>query len=231
MHPLDVLCQHLVGMASSATWKPDAAFDLIRRAYPYKSVSRGDFDDCLFYLSGKRRNGEDWLQRRIRWEVGSFTICDEFTARILRRNLGTIIGEELRSVRVLKGNEPEAPAREFSNHRHEPEAPARELVSPSLALRAQTREIGQVDDQYADRLQPGDRFLLDGRCLEYRRTEGWDLLVDEVIGRPVTPRWYGSGLPISAELARHLYLLRTRAGEALRDGTAALATLLRDEYG
>jgi ATP-dependent helicase Lhr and Lhr-like helicase len=217
LHPLDVLCQHLVGMASSAAWKPDAAFDLIRRAYPYKRLSWADFEDCLCYLSGKRRNGVDWLPPRLRWEAGAFTICDEFTARLLRRNLGTIIGEELRSVRVSKGNELEAPARES--------------VSPSPALRAQTREIGQVDDQYADRLQPGDRFLLDGRCLEYRRTEGWDLLVDEVIGRPVTPRWYGSGLPISAELARHLYLLRTRAGEALRDGTAALATLLRDEYG
>jgi ATP-dependent Lhr-like helicase len=218
-------------MASSAAWKPDAAFDVIRRAYPYKSLSRVDFDDCLCYLSDKRRNGEDWLPPRLRWEAGAFTICDEFIARLLRRNLGSIIGEELRSVRVLRGNESESPAREFSKHRLESQALARESMSPSLVLRDQTREIGQVDDQYADRLQPGDRFLLDGRCLEYRRTEGWDLLVDEVIGRPVTPRWYGSAWSISAELARHLYLLRTRAGEALRDGTAALAIMLRDEYG
>jgi len=216
LHPLDVLCQHLVGMASSAAWKPDAAFDVIRRAFPYASLSRADFDDCLCYLSGKRRNGEDWLPPRLRWEAGAFTICNEFTVRLLRRNLGTIIGEELRSVRVLKGNEPEAPARESK--------------SPSPALRAQTREIGRLDDQYADGLQPGDRFLLDGRCLEYRRTEGWDVLVNEVLGRPVTPRWYGTGWPISAELARHLYLLRTRAGEALRDSGDALISLLSDEY-
>ncbi|MFL5241185.1 MAG: DEAD/DEAH box helicase [Gemmataceae bacterium] len=216
-HPLDVLCQHLVGMASSGIWQADDALDLVRRAYPYESLSRTDFDDCLNYLSGKRRDGTDWLPPRLRWEDGAFTICDEFTARLLRRNLGTILGEEVRSVRVSRGTESEMVTT----------AP----VSPLLRRRDQTREIGQLDDQYADRLKPGDRFLLDGRCLEFRRAEGWDVLVNEVLGRPVTPRWYGAGWPISAQLARHLYDLRTRAGEALRDGEDALGSLLREEYG
>ena len=54
-----------------------------------------------------------------------------------------------------------------------------------------TRLVGEVDDAFADRLQPGDRFLLDGRCLEFRRREDQALLVHEVVGRPVVPRWAG----------------------------------------
>jgi ATP-dependent Lhr-like helicase len=88
-----------------------------------------------------------------------------------------------------------------------------------------------VDETFADRLQPGDRFVLDGRCLEYRRQEAMALVVSEVMGRPQTPHWVGTGLPLSADLARRIYFFRMRAAEALRDGPVALNQLLRDEYG
>jgi Lhr-like helicase len=42
---------------------------------------------------------------------------------------------------------------------------------------------------------------------------------------------HSQGWSISAELARHLYHLRTRAGEVMRDGPLALSKLLREEYG
>jgi ATP-dependent Lhr-like helicase len=94
-----------------------------------------------------------------------------------------------------------------------------------------TTLVGEVDELFADRLQPGDRFLLDGRCLEYRRADGRALLVEEVAGRPVVPRWGGEGWPLSPGLARRLYLLRVQAAEALREGPEALAELLRHDYG
>src|SRR5437588_9280863 len=50
------------------------------------------------------------------------------------------------------------------------------------------------------------------------------------MGRPATPRWGGEGWPLSIELARRLYLLRTRAAEALRDGFDHLAEMLRQDY-
>jgi len=55
-------------------------------------------------------------------------------------------------------------------------------------------------------------------------------MVVEVTGRPRIPVWGGDGWPLSAELARRLYVFRGRAAEALRDGPAALALLLRTEY-
>ena len=62
----------------------------------------------------------------------------------------------------------------------------------SEAMRAEAEPnyltLGDLDEGYADSLQPGDRFLLDGRCLEYRRREGQALVVEEQSSRPLTPR-------------------------------------------
>jgi len=208
-HPLDVLCQHLLGMAVQGCQSPDDAFTLVRQAYPYRELARSDFDSCLDYLSGRHSDGRNWLPARLRWIDGEFTVADQRTVRLLRRNTGTIVAEENRSVRLQ------------DEERDDPFSP---LASRPSSL------IGEVDELFADRLQPGDRFVLDGRCLEYQRKAGSALLVSEVAGRPRTPRWPGSGWPLSAELARRLYLFRVQAAEALRDGPEHLAGLLRGEY-
>jgi ATP-dependent Lhr-like helicase len=207
--PLDVLCQQLLGMAAQRPWSADEAFELVRRAYPYRDLARDDFDGCLDYLSGRRRNGEGWLPARLSWSGDEFALVDARTARLVRRNLGTIIADEPRPVMVEDGSAP-VTADEF----------------PDSGLRL----VGHVDEPFADRLNPGDRFLLDGRCLEYRGADGCSLLTTEVCGRPAVPVWAGEGWPLSAELARRLFLLRTRAADALRDGPEALAALLRREY-
>jgi ATP-dependent Lhr-like helicase len=215
-HPLDVLCQQLLGMATQRSWTAPDAFELVRRADPYRSLTHADFDSCLDYLSGRRAGGEAWLPSRLRWDGDSFTVADERTTRILRRNIGTIIAEEPRSVRL---NPPS-----FSRLLDGDKQSKIENRKSKMSL------IGQVDEPFADRLRPGDRFLLDGRCLQFRRCEGLSLLVDEVGVRPVAPRWTGDGWPLSRTLARRLYLFRARVAEALRDGPFVLAALLREEY-
>jgi ATP-dependent Lhr-like helicase len=195
-YPLDVLCQQLLGMAAQRPWTPDTAFALVRQAYPYSDLPRRDFDDCLDYLSGRRADGQSWLPARLGWFADEFSLLDERTGRLLRRNLGTILAEEMRTVRCDDG-----------------------------------RAVGQVAEPFADRLQPGDRFLLDGRCLELQKTAWNTLIVHDVPGQPVVPRWGSEGLPLSAELARRLYLLREQAAEALHESPQALTRLLEQEYG
>jgi ATP-dependent Lhr-like helicase len=200
--PLDVLCQQLVGLAMAGAWTADDAFALIRRAVPYRALSRDDFDACLDYLSGRHRDGTAWLPSRLSWEGEWFTIADERTARLLRRNLGTILSEDPCAIRLQLDA-----------------GTGDDLPRSSL--------VGEVDEAYADRLVPGDRFMLDGRCLELRRRDGKDLFVDEVPGRPLVPRWAGATPPMALALAERLYLFRAEAAEVLRDGPAALAGWLR----
>jgi ATP-dependent Lhr-like helicase len=207
-HPLDVLCQQLLGMACVRLWQEDEAFELVRRAYPYRALRREEFDDCLRYLAGQDRDGRGWLPPRVQRSEDGFAVADARTARLLRRNLGTILAEQAVSVELEAS----------------PAAPEEDIAPPTIT-------VGEVDEKYAERLQPGDRFLLDGRCLEYRRRHGGALIVTDVPGRPAVPRWGGDGWPLSPELAQRLYVLRIRAAEALRDGAAALEELLRREYG
>lgn len=201
--PLDVLCQQLVGMAITRAWTADEAFALIRSAAPFQDLSRGDFDDCLDYLSGRRRDGSAWLPPRLGWQGDRFTIVDSRTAKLLRRNLGTILTEDPCAIH-LRDSTAEEPRR--------------------------TKSVGEVDLAYAERLQPGDRFVLDGRCLELKERERGTLLVDEVFGRPQVPRWIGTGVPMPRELALRIFIFRTQASEILRDGEAALVDWLGKEF-
>ncbi|WP_456486664.1 ATP-dependent helicase [Candidatus Alkanophaga liquidiphilum] len=50
---LDVLAQHIVGMSLEKKWQVDEAFALVRRAYPYRNLTREQFISVLRYLSGK----------------------------------------------------------------------------------------------------------------------------------------------------------------------------------
>jgi ATP-dependent Lhr-like helicase len=49
--PLDILAQQIVAMCACEEWKEDDLFRLVRRAYPYGSLSRQDFDEIIAMLS------------------------------------------------------------------------------------------------------------------------------------------------------------------------------------
>ncbi len=51
--PLDVLAQVLVSMTSVETWKVDDLFDEIRAGFPFRSLSRRQFDLVLDMLAGR----------------------------------------------------------------------------------------------------------------------------------------------------------------------------------
>ncbi len=191
-NPLDVLCQQLVGMSIEQPWTAAEAFDLVRGAYPFRDLSLGDFSDCLKYLSG---GGNHELPARLGWDGDRFQVAGSRTARIYRMNAGTILGEDVREVRIDAG-------------------PA----------------VGSVTSFFADRLLPGDRFLLDGRCLELTHGNGEELLVREAPGFPATVRWASGYWSMPQALAERLWCFRVRAKEALLEGAARLAQFLAEEY-
>jgi len=49
---LDVLAQHIVGMALERRWKVEDAYRVVRRAYPYRRLEWSEFLNLLRYLSG-----------------------------------------------------------------------------------------------------------------------------------------------------------------------------------
>jgi ATP-dependent Lhr-like helicase len=64
------------------------------------------------------------------------------------------------------------------------------------------RRLGTVDENFAARLKPGDRFTFAGRTLEFVRLYQMTVQVKLTKMPPNTvPRWNGSRLPVSTELS------------------------------
>ena len=72
--------------------------------------------------------------------------------------------------------------------------------------------LGSVEESFIARLAPGDRFLFAGKPLEFVRVRDMNAWVRRAPNaKGVIPRWMGSRLPLSGELAR---LIRLRLEDA-----------------
>ena len=49
--PIDVLMQQVAAMVSAEPWKEAALYDVVRRAYPYRGLTRGRFDEVVELLA------------------------------------------------------------------------------------------------------------------------------------------------------------------------------------
>ena len=49
--PMDILAQQIVAMCASEDWHEDELFDSVRRAYPYRNLTRAGFDEIIEMLS------------------------------------------------------------------------------------------------------------------------------------------------------------------------------------
>lgn len=94
--PYDVVAQHIVGLAALAPLTVEEAFEVIRRAYPFRELSRKEFDRILAYLEA----GGAALQRqyagvfgKIRLEDGVISLPHPRIGREFLINIGTIHSE------------------------------------------------------------------------------------------------------------------------------------------
>ena len=204
--PLDVLCQQLIGMASGGEWSADDAFTLIRRAGPMAPLSRADFDACLDFLAGELASPAGAFEP----EPGA---TPRWTAPRIWKHQGRFGIRSRRVVRWFWGNVGTITSEE------------------SLRVLADGTLIGTLEGAYAERLQPGDRFVLDGRALEFRRIEGLTVQATASGDEANLPRWTNDRQSLSAELARDLAAFREEAARLLADGPAAFRAWLGEAYG
>ncbi|MGZ5554068.1 MAG: DEAD/DEAH box helicase, partial [Chthoniobacterales bacterium] len=94
--PVDVLAQHIVGIAMLAPMSTDEIFALVRRAYPFHKLDREEFDRVLQYLEGggaSLANQYASLFGKIRIDDGLVSIAHPRVARDFLVNIGTIVSE------------------------------------------------------------------------------------------------------------------------------------------
>ena len=94
--PVDVVAQHVVGLAALAPIPADEAFALITRAHPFAGLTRDEFDHILQYLEGggaALRQQYAGLFGKINVEDGVISLAHPRVARDFLVNIGTIVSE------------------------------------------------------------------------------------------------------------------------------------------
>jgi ATP-dependent Lhr-like helicase len=90
---LDVLAQHVLGVACSGSFHPDALYAEVRRAQPFRDLTRQDFDDVLrFCATGGYALGEyERYRRLVQLPDGAWKLADPRFSRQWRMNVGVIV--------------------------------------------------------------------------------------------------------------------------------------------
>ena len=176
---LDVLSQHIVGMACNKIWGVEEAFNVIRGSYNYKNLDRENYGKILDYVAGEYAELEDQYVYGKIWvdedddnpDRTVFGRRGRMTRVIYMTNIGTIPDESHYKV-VLRGN---------------------------------GNRIGSLDEGFLDRLTKGDVFVLGGSTYRFSYARGMKVYVDAVPERsPTVPAWYSQMLPLSYDLGKNI---------------------------
>ena len=98
---LDVLAQHIDGMAIEQVWEEKALYSTIKQSYCYKDLPISDFNDVLDYLSGKFADLQDRHVYAKIWRMdGSIGKRGKMGRVIYMTNIGTIPDESFITVKI-----------------------------------------------------------------------------------------------------------------------------------
>ncbi|QGA80269.1 ATP-dependent helicase [Candidatus Nanohalobium constans] len=185
---LDVLAQHMVGMACNKRWNIEHAFNTIRKSYNYRNLSREDFDAVMKYLGGEYEELEDQNVYRKIWidhEDSRFGRSGKMTRVIYMTNIGTIPDETGYDVKTRQGG----------------------------------NYVGQLDEEFLDRLTKGDIFTLGGKTYQFSYAKGMKVFVDpKPNASPTVPSWYSERLPLSYDLGTRIGEFRSQVKKQLEMG-------------
>ena len=179
----DVLAQHILGMACADAFDPIQLYDEIISAAPYATLSWEDFEAVVDYVAtgGYALRAYERFAKILRGPDGLWRVRDARTAQQYRMNVGTIVESAKVKVRLARANR----------------------TRPGAVLPRGGRVLGEIEEDFADTLTPGDTFLFAGEVLRF---EG--LSEDEALATragpgtdPAIPSYAGAKFPISTFLA------------------------------
>ncbi len=179
----DVLAQHVLGMACADAFDPLGLYAEITSAAPYAGLSWEDFEQVVDYVAtgGYALRAYERFAKILRGPDGLWRVRDARVAQQYRMNIGTIVEAtkvKVRLARTLRGR-------------------------PGTVLPKTGRVLGEIEEDFAETLTPGDTFLFAGEVLRF---EG--LAEDEAMATragpgtdPAIPSYAGAKFPLSTYLA------------------------------
>lgn len=175
---LDVLCQHVLGMACARPFQADELYAEICTAAPYAELSRDLFDKAVEFVAtgGYALKSYERYAKIRKTEDGTWRLTHPRLAQQYRINVGTIIENPTLLVRMTSRK----------NGR----------------VGRGGRVLGKVEEYFLETLEPGDTFLFAGQIVRFegiRETEA--LVTKSAADTPKIPSFAGGKFPLSTYLA------------------------------
>ncbi|MCV0367819.1 ligase-associated DNA damage response DEXH box helicase [Filomicrobium sp.] len=190
---LDVLAQHVLGMACQAPFAPDDLYREVRSASPYSGLKRETFDRVLSFVSmgGYALAAYERFAKLRPTGDGRWRIANGRVAQAYRLNVGTIVESPLITVRLVgRGRTPRAgktgrPGGE------------RALMGG--------RVLGEVDEDFIDQLSPGQTFVFAGEIVRFEGLRDTEAFVSRATATDaMIPSYPGGKFPLSTHLAKRV---------------------------
>ncbi|WP_299868243.1 ligase-associated DNA damage response DEXH box helicase [uncultured Hoeflea sp.] len=176
---LDVLAQHVLGMAAAAPFDADDLYREVISASPYRDLDRNRFSKIIdFVATGgyALRSYERYARIRQRAD-GLWRISNPQVAQQYRLNIGTIVESPMLNVRMVSRKNGRTASR----------------GGPPL---------GQVEEYFLEALTQGDTFLFSGKILRFEGIRENECLVSKAWDQdPKVPAYAGGKFPLSTYLA------------------------------
>ncbi len=182
---LDVLAQHVLGMACAAPFDPLALFDEIRRAWPYRELDWETFERVVDFVAtgGYALRAYERYAKLRKTPEGTFRIANPGIAQQYRLNIGTIVEEAMVKVRLVRG-------RGF-----------REGATTGPIGRG-GRVLGEMEEYFFTTLTRGDTFLFGSEIVAFEGMHENEAQVSRAVGKdPKIPSYMGGKFPLSTYLA------------------------------
>ncbi len=198
---LDVLAQHVLGMACADAFDEEELYREVTTALPYAALPRETFARIVdFVATGgyALRTYERYARIRRRkdglWRVSNLQVAQQY-----RLNLGTIVEMPMLNVRLVKRNH-----------------------LGSIGRGGMT--LGKVEEYFFEQLTQGDTFLFSGKVLRFEGIRDNECLVSNAFSvDPKIPAYAGGKFPLSTYLAEQVRAMlddpdrRTGLPEQVRD--------------
>jgi ATP-dependent Lhr-like helicase len=212
---LDVLCQHILGMACAAPFDADTLYGEVTSAEPYSGLPRKDFDDALDFVAtgGYALKSYDRFAKIKRAKDGLWRVANQKVAQSYRMNVGTIVESDMLKVRLMRGRKGAAPVAAppttassggYLWYPAKLQGGASKTTYTGPLTRG-GRVLGQIEEYFLETLSPGDTFLFGGEILSLQGiVENEALVARANSDAPKVPSYAGGKFPLSTWLAQRV---------------------------
>ncbi|TDR93362.1 ligase-associated DNA damage response DEXH box helicase [Enterovirga rhinocerotis] len=182
---LDVLAQHVLGMACADPFAMEALYEEVRSAAPYADLTWEDFEQVVDFVAtgGYALRAYERFAKILRGTDGLWRVRDGRVAQQYRLNAGTIVGGTMLKVRLV-----------------------RQMRGKPGAVVPRGRVLGEVEEGFCEMMVAGDSFVFAGEVLRFETIFEDSVLVTRAAAAddPSIPSYAGSKFPLSTFLAERV---------------------------